>query len=295
VHSANAGIVGLGEKNETMEFQSGDTVGPYTLETLIGAGGMGRVFRAVDTRLRRRIAIKFMLATDKADPDGQQRFLREARAASALNHPNIVAIHDISSHDGIDFLVMEYVSGQTLKDLISPDGMPFETVAHLGSQIATALAAAHGAGIVHRDIKPANIIVTPDQQVKVLDFGIAKVSSNLLVDPDGPTAGFVEVTTPGMLVGTVSYMSPEQTRRETLDCRSDIFSLGCVLYEAATGQRPFRGESTLAIMHAIATGTPAAPSSLRAVFLIHSIGSLRRVWKNSPIGGSPQQVSWRAN
>jgi serine/threonine protein kinase len=212
-----------------MEFQSGDTVGPYTLETLIGAGGMGRVFRAVDTRLRRRIAIKFMLATDKADPDGQLRFLREARAASALNHPNIVAIHDISSHDGIDFLVMEYVSGQTLKDLISPDGMPFETVAHLGSQITSALAAAHGAGIVHRDIKPANIIVTPDQQVKVLDFGIAKVSSNLLVDPEGPTAGFVEVTTPGMLVGTASYMSPEQTRRETLDGRSDIFSLGCVL------------------------------------------------------------------
>jgi len=246
-----------------MEFQSGDTVGPYTLETLIGAGGMGRVFRAVDTRLRRTIAIKFMLASDKADSDGQRRFLKEARAASALNHPNIVAIHDISSHDGIDFLVMEYVSGQTLKDLISGDGMPFETVVHLGSQIASALAAAHGAGIVHRDIKPANIIVTPDQQVKVLDFGIAKVSSNLLVDPEGPTTGFVEVTTPGMLVGTVSYMSPEQTRSETLDGRSDIFSLGCVLYEAATGQRPFRGESTLAIMHAIATGTPAAPSSLR--------------------------------
>jgi eukaryotic-like serine/threonine-protein kinase len=248
--------------NDT-EFRPGDSVGPYLLEALIGTGGMGRVFRAVDTRLHRTVAIKVMLPSDVATAANRRRFLQEARAASALNHPNIAAIHDISSQDGIDFLVMEHVAGETLENLIPTEGMAFDMVVKLGSQVASALAAAHAAGIVHRDIKPANIMVTQDQQVKVLDFGVAKMISGALHDPEGPTGSIVEVTIPGAIVGTVSYMSPEQTHGAILDERSDIFSLGCVLYQAATGRLPFRGASTLAIMHEIATSTPVSPGSLR--------------------------------
>jgi TolB-like protein/tetratricopeptide (TPR) repeat protein len=225
---------------------------------------MGEVFRALDTRLRRTVAIKFLHGGEMADAAHRRRFLLEAQAASALNHPNIVVIHDISNQDGIDFLVMEYVPGQTLKDLIPAEGMPFDSVAHLGAQIASALAAAHAAGIVHRDIKPANIMVTPDERVKVLDFGIAKMTPPVVGDPRGETQGAAPETIPGMVVGTVSYMSPEQTRGEPVDGHADIFSLGCVLYEAATGRLPFRGASALAVMHEIATATPIAPSHLRA-------------------------------
>ena len=258
---AREGAASLLETSAT-QLRAGAQVGPYKLEARIGAGGMGEVFRAVDTRLRRTVAIKLLPGSEMADPAHRRRFLQEARAASALNHPNIVVIHDISNQDGIDFLVMEHVSGQTLKDLIPAEGMPFDRVAHLGSQIASALAAAHAAGIVHRDIKPANIMVTPDQQVKVLDFGIAKMTPQVAGDPEGETR--TAVTIPGMVVGTISYMSPEQTRGESVDGRADIFSLGCVLYQAATGRLPFGGASALAIMHEIATATPLAPSSLRA-------------------------------
>jgi eukaryotic-like serine/threonine-protein kinase len=244
------------------QLQAGAQLGPYKLEAPIGAGGMGQVFRAVDTRLRRTVAIKFLLGRDMADPAHRRRFLQEARAASALNHPNIVVIYDISHQDGIDFLAMEHIPGQTLKDLIPAEGMPIDKVAELGSQIASALAAAHAAGIVHRDIKPANIMVTPDQQAKVLDFGLAKMSP-LTAASEGGDQTVLEVTTPGSVMGTVAYMSPEQTRGEVAEGSSDIFSLGCVLYEAVTGHRPFRGASTLATMHEIATGTPPAPGSLR--------------------------------
>lgn len=244
-----------------IELRAGAQIGPYKLEAAIGAGGMGQVFRALDTRLRRTVAIKFLLGRDMADPAQRRRFLQEARAASALNHPNIVVIYDIAQQDGIDFLTMEHISGQTLKDSIPPGGLQIGALAQLGSQIASALAAAHAAGIVHRDIKPANIMVTPDQHAKVLDFGLAKVV------PHGAEEGtqtVVEVTTPGTVMGTVAYMSPEQTRGEHVDGSSDVFSLGCVLYQAATGRLPFRGASTLAIMHEIATGTPDTPSSLRS-------------------------------
>ena len=225
---------------------------------------MGEVFRAVDTRLRRTVAIKLLSGDRLADEAQRRRFLQEARAASALSHPNIVVLYDIAAHDGTDFLVMEYVTGQTLKSLIPPAGMPFETVVSIGMQTASALAAAHSAGIVHRDIKPANLMVTPEQTVKVLDFGVAKVSPLVAASAEGETETVLEFTKPGVVVGTVSYMSPEQTRGEAVDGRSDLFSLGCVLYEAATGTRPFRGASTLALMHEIATATPATPGSLRA-------------------------------
>jgi len=247
-----------------MALSAGTRLGPYEIVERLGAGGMGEVFRALDTRLHRTVAIKLLLDARMEDPAKRRRFLQEARAASALNHPNIVVLYDISNHEGIDFLVMEYVSGQTLKSLIPAEGMPPGAVASMGAQIASALATAHAAGIVHRDIKPANIMVTPDQQVKVLDFGVAKVTALAPSNPDGETETAMEHTLPGVAVGTLSYMSPEQTRGETVDGRSDIFSLGCVLYEAATGRHAFKGASALATMHEIVTVTPTPPSSLRS-------------------------------
>jgi serine/threonine protein kinase/tetratricopeptide (TPR) repeat protein len=234
---------------------SGMELGPYKIEQRIGAGGMGQVYRALDTRLGRTVAIKLLSPELAGEGVFKRRFLHEARAASALNHPNIVVLYDISSHAGVDFLVMEYIAGRTLKDMIPRGGMAFDQVAGLGSQVALALGAAHSAGIVHRDIKPANILVTAQQQVKVLDFGIAKLPHS------GDDTG---VTRQGQIIGTVAYMSPEQTRGEEVDTRSDIFSLGCVLYEAATGCLPFHGDSSVALMHQITTVDPEPPSALRA-------------------------------
>lgn len=239
-------------------LKPGLMLGPYRIEARIGAGGMGEVFRATDTRLHRTIAIK-LLPEGRTDSAHGQRLLKEARAASALNHPNIVAIHDISSHEGKDFLVMEYVEGRTLKDLIAERKLLLSQILDFAAQVAAALEAAHSAGVVHRDIKPMNIMVRPNQQVKVLDFGLAKMTDAYLVRQ---TRTLQEVTQSGMIVGTVNYMSPEQTRGEAADARSDIFSLGCVLYEAATGRLPFNGPSALAIMHEIATAAPPPPSKL---------------------------------
>lgn len=228
-------------------------------------GGMGEVFSATDTRLRRTVAIKLLAGGDGDSASRMQRFLKEARAASALNHPNIVLIHDIGKHEDADFLVMEYVEGKTLKELVAEGPLPIERIIELGAQIASALDAAHAAGVVHRDIKPANVMVTPQRQVKVLDFGIAKMTDATAATTTEETTAFPhDETTVGTILGTYSYMSPEQTRGEAVDGRSDIFSLGCVLYEAATGELPFRGRSTIELMHAIATATPVAPSRVRA-------------------------------
>jgi len=226
----------------------------YVIEQPIGAGGMGQVYRARDTRLERTVAIKMLPPKTACDAAMRRRFLNEARAASALNHPNIVAIHDICTDNNLDFLVMEYVEGQTLKDLIAKGVLGFDQLAGLGSQVALALGAAHAAGIVHRDVKPANIMVTGGQQAKVLDFGIAKAKRDDLE---------TQLTGAGQIIGTVAYMSPEQTRGEDVDFRSDIFSLGCVLYEAAAGRRPFQGASALDLMHEIATADPMPPNEYR--------------------------------
>ena len=242
----------------------GRTISHYRIIEKLGGGGMGVVYRAEDIRLRRFVALKFLPEEIAKDAQALARFRREAQAASALSHPNIVVLHDISMDSGTDFLVMEYVQGQTLENLIPSDGLPFDMVTEYGVQIASALAAAHSAGIVHRDIKPANIMVTHDNQIKVLDFGIAKLTTLIGNSPDVETSTAIQGTIPGMVVGTVAYMSPEQTRGEPVDARSDIFSLGCVLYQAATAKRPFGGASTLAIMHEIATLQPPAPSSFRS-------------------------------
>ena len=233
-------------------------LGRYVIEEQIGAGGMGEVYRAQDTRLKRTVAIKMLPRETAGDTGLRRRFLNEARAASALNHPNIVALYDICSDKNIDFLVMEYVAGKTLKELICAEGLPISEAGGYAIQLAGALAVAHAAGLIHRDVKPANIMVTNDGQVKVLDFGLAKQ-----LTPTGADSLDAGQSIPGMLVGTVSYMSPEQTSGEPLDARSDIFAFGSVLYEAVTGELPFRAPSLLSTMHEIALHDPPPPSRVQ--------------------------------
>jgi tRNA A-37 threonylcarbamoyl transferase component Bud32/tetratricopeptide (TPR) repeat protein len=258
ISGANAASVGLAGARAERQLAGGDRLGRYEIVSLLGVGGMGAVYKARDTQLDRAVAIKLL-----APHVRQRRFLDEARAVSALNHPNIVILYDIASDAGVDFLVLEYVPGRTLSELAGGGAVPFDELSDYGLQIADALAAAHGAGIVHRDIKPSNIIVTPESRIKVLDFGVAKLADELRGRAAADAVATVSGTEPGLVVGTISYMSPEQTRGEPLDGRSDIFSLGCVLYEGATGRLPFRGASALAIMHAIATAAPTQPSLLR--------------------------------
>jgi Tol biopolymer transport system component len=230
---------------------AGAQLGPYKLEAQLGAGGMGEVFRATDTRLHRTVAIKILPHDKVADPERKRRFLQEARAASALNHPNIVTLHDIASDSGIDYLVMEFVPGASLDKLITPKGLPLAEASNYAQQIASALAAAHAAGIVHRDVKPANVMVTSESQVKVLDFGLAKLTERV-PGPEGETqTQESSLTEAGTVMGTVGYMSPEQASARPLDHRTDIFSLGVVLYEMIGGKRPFRGKSQVETLHAI--------------------------------------------
>jgi tetratricopeptide (TPR) repeat protein len=236
----------------------------YRLVSKIDSGGMGEVYKAEDTRLGRTVAIKLLLGASNKEPLARRRFLQEAQSASALNHPNIVTIHAIEEADGTDFIVMEFVEGQNLKTQIQSDGaLPLTRLLDIAIQTADALEAAHRINLIHRDIKSANILVTPGGQAKVLDFGLAKVIRTVAqqVDNDAPT--LTNLTDEGTVMGTAAYMSPEQTRGQALDGRSDIFSLGCVLYEAATRSLPFTGPSMLAIMDAIATSDPLSPSRVR--------------------------------
>src|SRR6202521_4547157 len=223
-----------------MAILPGRRLGPYEILSAIGAGGMGEVYKARDTRLQRTVAIKILPHDKVADPERKRRFLQEARAASALNHPNIVTLHDIANDQGVDYLVMEYVSGKSLGMLITPRGLPLAEALHYAQQIASALAAAHAAGIVHRDIKPANVIVTPEGQVKILDFGLAKLEERALGPMSETRTLEPALTDAGVVMGTVAYMSPEQARAEEVDARTDLFSFGAVLYQMATGRRPFR-------------------------------------------------------
>src|SRR3984893_8678594 len=236
----------------------------YRLVSKIDTGGMGEVYKAEDTKLGRTVAIKLLLSAINQEPMARRRFQQEAQSASALNHPNIVTIHTIEEADGIDFIVMEFVEGQNLKSQIQSDGaLPLTRLLDIGIQAADALEAAHQINLIHRDIKSANILVTPRGHAKILDFGLAKVIRTVAqhVDAEAPT--LTNLTDEGTVLGTAAYMSPEQTRGQVLDGRSDIFSLGCVLYEAATRSLPFTGPSMLAVMHAIATTDPPLPSRVR--------------------------------
>jgi Tol biopolymer transport system component len=237
-------------------------LGPYEILSLLGAGGMGEVYRARDTRLERTVAIK-ILSQLSYDPAHKQRFEREARAISSLNHPNICTLHDIGHQDGIDYLVMECVEGETLTKRLEKGPLSVDQVLKVGAQIADALDKAHRSGIVHRDVKPNNIVLTPTG-AKLLDFGLAKPTS-ALVDVAAMTATKVEtpVTERGTIVGTFQYMSPEQVEGRELDGRSDIFSLGAVLYEMVTGQHAFEGESRLSVASAILEKEPAPITTIK--------------------------------
>jgi Tol biopolymer transport system component/tRNA A-37 threonylcarbamoyl transferase component Bud32 len=233
-----------------MPLNPGTKLGPYEIGELLGAGGMGEVYRARDKRLARTVAIKVLLADKVADQERKRRFIQEARAASALNHPNIVTLYDIAAVDGLDYLVMEYIEGKPLDQKIGRNRLPLEQALDLAIQIASALSAAYAVGIVHRDIKPANIIVTADLHVKLLDFGLAKLAERTGAADAGAQTQ-TALTEHGVVMGTVAYMSPEQAVGHVVDHRTDIFSLGVVLFELLSGKRPFSGDSSVEIMHGI--------------------------------------------
>jgi len=243
----------------------GSTISHYRITSQLGEGGMGVVYEAEDTKLGRHVALKFLSPAMANDDSLLQRFQREARAASALNHPNICTIHGIEQQDQTHFIVMELLDGESLADRIRSRGLDIENVLALGIQIVDALESAHSKGIVHRDLKPANIFVTSRGQAKILDFGLAKMDQ---AKPDAasnlPTAVHDGLTTPGTAMGTVSYMSPEQARGEVTDARTDLFSFGTILYQMATGLMPFQGDTSAVVFDAILNRNPTPANSVNA-------------------------------
>ncbi|MFZ3257784.1 MAG: protein kinase [Candidatus Acidiferrales bacterium] len=240
-----------------MALTSGTKLGPYEIQSSLGAGGMGEVYRARDTRLERTVAVKVLPESLAKDSDRLQRFEQEARVLSTLNHPTLLAIYDVGTQGGTHYLVSEYLEGQTLREQMGAGPLPQRKVCEYALQIANGLAAAHDKGIVHRDLKPENIFVSNDERVKILDFGLAKQSRGVAaLTGETATVTSPAPTTAGTVMGTVGYMSPEQVRGQTVDHRSDIFSLGAILYEMASGKRAFKGDSGVETMNAILKDEP---------------------------------------
>jgi eukaryotic-like serine/threonine-protein kinase len=248
----------------------GSRLGPYEIGAMLGAGGMGEVYRARDTRLDRTVAIKVLPAAFSVDPGRRERFDREARSIAALTHPNICVLHDVGHQDGVDYLVMEHVTGESLSERLKKGPLPLAQVLQIGSQIADALDRAHRAGIVHRDLKPGNVLLTGSgtaTQAKLLDFGLAKLTApataavGSMVTQSPPAGG--ELTGDGAIVGTTRYMAPEQLEGGTVDGRTDIFALGAVLYEMTTGQKAFEGKSNVSVIAAILEHQPTPISKIQ--------------------------------
>ncbi|MGH9821786.1 MAG: protein kinase domain-containing protein [Blastocatellia bacterium] len=243
---------------------SGESIGHYRMLSLLGRGGMGEVYRALDTTLNREVALKILPEAFSNDPDRLARFEREARVLASLNHPNIAVIYDLVESDYGRVLVLELVEGKTLADRLGTGKLPLKEALELSVQIADALRAAHRKGIIHRDLKPANIKITPEGRVKVLDFGLAKQVPADLIGPELKIAESAQfMTATGVIVGTPAYMSPEQAVGESTDARSDIFSFGAVVYEMVTGTRPFSGQSVSTLLKAVLSSSPTPPRQLR--------------------------------
>ncbi|HSE20786.1 MAG TPA: serine/threonine-protein kinase, partial [Pyrinomonadaceae bacterium] len=243
-------------------FSPNSTLAHYRILSKLGSGGMGEVYLAEDTLLGRLVALKILPPEFAQQTDRMNRFVREAKSASALNHPNIITIHEIGADGDAHFIASEYIEGETLHSLLRHEPPTLKSSLEIAIQIASALDAAHRAGIVHRDIKPENVIMRPDGLVKILDFGIAKLSELHAIRGESSeevaTALKSEGTSPGMIIGTAHYMSPEQARGKTVDARSDIFSFGIVFYELLSGQRPFDGENAPDVMGAVLHKEPVS-------------------------------------
>src|SRR6185369_10157732 len=251
--------------SRAMPLATGTRLGTYEVIAPLGAGGMGEVYRAKDMRLGRSVAIKVLPSQVAASAERLARFEREARTVAGLNHPNIVTLHSVEDEDGVRFLTMELVEGQPLDRLVAPAGLPVARILDLSIPIASALIAAHERGVVHRDLKPSNVMVTPDGWVKVLDFGLAKTALGAN-DPrhDATTVAATEpISLEGHVLGTVPYMAPEQIRGEAVDGRSDLFAFGIMLYELATGRRPFTGSTSPDISSSILRDAAAPAVQLR--------------------------------
>ena len=257
-------VVGNQNTPSVAAWTSGMKLGPYEIHSLLGAGGMGEVYRAQDMRLDRTVAIKVLPAHFSSDPVRRQRFEREARAIAALQHSNICTLYDVGHQSGTDYLVMEYLEGETLASRLAKGPLPLNQTVRYGIEVADALDTAHRRGIVHRDLKPGNIFVTAHGECKVLDFGLAKLGEEKPSSEPPRVTRIGGLTGPGQALGTVAYMSPEQARGEDLDARTDLFSLGVVLYEMATGKLPFSGKTSAVVFKAILDETPAAPTQLNA-------------------------------
>ena len=260
----------------------GTRLGPYEILAAIGAGGMGEVYRARDTRLGRDVAVKIVPPAVAANADALARFERETRAVAALSHPNILTIHDVGRSDGTVYAVLELLEGQTLRARLDGGALPQRKALEIAAQMARGLAAAHDKQIAHRDLKPENIFVTADGSVKILDFGLARQTGAPVVAPRADSATMAPSTEPGVVLGTVGYMAPEQVRGEPSDHRADIFALGCVLYEMLTGRRPFQRDTGAETMTAILKEDPPDPDKAGVVVAPGVLRTLRRCLEKRP-------------